>query len=126
METGGGNQQKNRHFLGLMAGMGTGVVAGLIMAGVGALLKEESMLVVVLCLALVGFVVSRLVPNKSAMGAITGGLSCLVAVLAYLFFLSIFAYSYEDSSSIWKTLAIGVFYGGYMGYKGKKGFESEE
>lgn len=124
--TNGTDSKKNQHFLGLLAGMGTGIVAGLIMAGIGALAEEEYTIVVLLCLMAVGFVVSRLVPNKSAMGAITGGLSCIVAFFAYQIFLGMFGYSYTENSTFWIMLAGAAIYGGVMGYKGKKGFEGDE
>jgi len=126
LETGDNNPQTNRHLLGLLAGIGTGIVVGLILAGVGILIKSESTFVVLLGLMLVGFVVSRLVPNKSAMGIITGGLSCIITFFAYQLFLNMFGYSYEDNSSFWIMLAVAAVYGGYMGYKGKKEFESKE
>ena len=115
--------QKNRHFLGLLAGIGVGLVVGLILAGVGAIFEREIMLVVILGLAAVGYVVAQLVPNKSPMGAITGALACGAAFLFYMLFLGMFGYSYDDDSSFWITLVIAVVYGGVMGYKGKKGFE---
>ena len=120
---GSNNSKKNNHFLGLIGGIGTGIVAGLIMAGIGVLFEDEYTLVVILCLMGVGYVVSRFVPNKSPMGAITGGLSCAVAFFAYQIFLGMFGFYYEDNSSFWFMLAVAVVYGGVMGYKGKKGFE---
>ena len=123
LETGANKPQNNKHILGLLAGIGTGIVAGLILAALAALLESEITILVVAGLVLVGYVVSRLVPNQSAMGAITGGLSCTVAFLAYQLFLAMFGYSYEDNFSFWLMLAVAVIYGGIMGYKGKKGFE---
>lgn len=126
LETGENKPQNNRHLLGMLAGIGTGIVVGLILAGIGALFQDEYTLVVILGLMLVGFVVSRLVPNKSAMGAITGGLSCAVAFFAYQLFLGLFGYSYAENSTFWIMLVVAVIYGGSMGYKGRKGFETEE
>ena len=124
-ETGENRPQKNRHFLGLLAGIGTGIVVGLILAGIGALLKSEFLILVLLGLIVVGIVVSKLVPNQSAMGAITGVLSCGIAFLAYQFFLALFGYSYSENYVFWIMLAGAIIYGGYMGYRGKKGFEEE-
>lgn len=66
--------KKNRHFLGLLAGIGMGLVMGAILAGISIALKAEYTYLMLLGIALVGFIVSRFVPNKSVMVAITGGL----------------------------------------------------
>ena len=119
--------QKNRHFLGLLAGVGTGAVVGSILAFISIAVGHDLMFPLILGLMLVGYVVSRLVPNKSPMGAITGALACALTYLIYIGIIAINGYWYEDgNSSFWITLILSSIYGGSMGYKGKKGFEGKE
>lgn len=122
--TNANTSQKNKHFLGFLAGAGTGVVVGGILAAIGIYAEQEFMLLIILGLILVGYVVSRFVPNKSVMGAITGGLACALTYLIYVGIMIFNGYWYADgNSSFWIVLVMSLIYGGSMGYKGKKGFE---
>lgn len=124
--TSANSSQKNKHFLGLLAGLGCGTIVGGILALISIYAEQEFMLPIILGLMLVGYVVSRFVPNKSVMGAITGALACALTYLIYIGIMIYNGYWYEDgNSSFWAVLIISTIYGGSMGYKGKKGFEGE-
>lgn len=117
---------KNKYFRGLIAGVGVGLIVGGILAGISIMIKTEIMYLIIVGLALVGFIVSRFLPNKSAMGIVIGALACGVTFLFYALILLLFGYWYEDGdSSFWFMLILGIIYGGYMGFRGKKGFEED-
>ena len=121
------NSKKNNHFGGLLAGIGVGILSGGILAAIAIGLEQEISILNYIALGLVGFVVSRFVPNKSAMGAITGATACGLAYAIYAFVLIMCGYWYTDGdSSFWITLVIAVIWGGSMGYKGKQGFKGED
>lgn len=119
--------KKNNHIGGLFAGIGVGLVSGGILAAIAIGLEQEISILNYAAIALVGYVVSRFVPNKSAMGATTGALACGLAYALYALILIMFGYWYTDGdSTFWITLVIAAIWGGSMGYKGKQGFEGEK
>ena len=125
--TNSNSSQTKKHFLGLLAGVGVGAIVGGILALISIIAEQEFSLPIILGLMLVGYVVSRLVPNKSPMGAITGALACALTYLIYVGIMMFNGYWYVDgNSSFWTTLIFSAIYGGVMGYKGKKGFEGEQ
>lgn len=118
------DSRKNRHLLGLLAGLGLGLVFGALLAGLSILIKSEITALVLLGVVLVGYVVTRFIPNKSAMGVITGALACGFMYFSYCVVLGLAGYWYEDGNvTFWVMLAFSVIYGGVMGFKGKKGFD---
>lgn len=118
--------RKNNHFLGLLAGIGVGIMTAIVLAVITILLESEYIYLDIIAILAVGYVVSRFVPNKSGMGIITGAISCGVMYFLYSMICLSYGYWYEDGNYMfWICLIGSIIYGGYMGYKGKSGFDSE-
>lgn len=123
----GGNGQSNHHMKGLFAGLGIGLVVGLVMAFITYAAESEYLAVDIIGLILVGLGVTYFVPNKSVMGAVTGGVSCGFTYLLYLFVTEgIMGMEFENGETLdILFLLFAVGYGAYMGYRGKAAFEEE-
>lgn len=118
--------KKNNHFFGLLAGIGVGIVAAIILAVLSMLLETEYLFLDICAIVLVGYVISRFVPNQSGMGFITGALSCGLMYFLHSMICLFAGYWYEDGSYMfWVCLVGSIIYGGVMGYKGKSGFDTE-
>lgn len=47
------------------------------------------------------------------------GILCLISFFLYQFFMALFGYAYEDSSTFWVSLVLSLGLGGWYGYKGQ-------
>ncbi len=120
------SSRKNNHFLGLLAGVGVGIAAAVVLAVITILLEAEYYILDIIAILAVGYVISRFVPNESGMGFITGAISCGVMYFLFSMICLSYGYWYEDGNYMfWICLIGSIIYGGYMGYKGKSGFDSE-
>lgn len=118
--------KKNNHILGLLAGIGVGIVVAILLAVITILVKAEYYVLDICAILVVGYIISRFVPNKSGMGFITGALSCGIMYFSYSIICLFAGYWYDDGDYMfWIGLIGSIIYGGIMGYRGKSEFDTE-
>lgn len=119
---GNGLEKKTQFLMAFLAGFGTSVIVGVILALFGMWLEAEYMLILIIGAIIVGCVITNFVPHKSIGGALIGMILCPATYFIYQMIMAFNGYEYEKDgeSTFWLLLIGSALWGAYMGYNKKK------
>ena len=119
---GNGPEKKPQFLMAFLAGFGTSVIVGVILALFGIWLEAEYMLILIIGAIIVGCVITNFVPHKSIGGALIGMILCPATYFIYQMIMAFNGYEYEKDgeSTFWLLLIGSALWGAYMG-NNKKG-----
>ena len=115
---GNGPEKKPQFLMAFLAGFGTSVIVGVILALFGIWLDAEYMLILIIGAIIVGCVITNFVPHKSIGGALIGMILCPATYFIYQMIMAFNGYEYEKDgeSTFWLLLIGSALWGAYMGY----------
>ena len=115
---GNGPEKKPQFLMAFLAGFGTSVIVGVILALFGIWLEAEYMLILIIGAIIVGCVITNFVPHKSIGGALIGMILCPATYFIYQMIMAFNGYEYEKDgeSTFWLLLIGSALWGAYMGY----------
>lgn len=118
---GNGLEKKTQFLMAFLAGFGTSVIVGVILALFGMWLEAEYMLILIIGAIIVGCVITNFVPHKSIGGALIGMILCPATYFIYQMIMAFNGYEYEKDgeSTFWLLLIGSALWGAYMGYNKK-------
>ena len=113
--------KKPQFLMAFLAGLGTSVIVGAILALLGMWLEAEYMLALCIGAIIVGLVITKFVPHKSIGGALIGMILCPATYFIYQMIMAFNGYEYEKDgeTTFWLLLIGSALYGAYIGYNNK-------
>jgi hypothetical protein len=111
-------EKKPNYLMAFLAGFGTSVIVGIVIALIGIWTESEYMIVLCIGAVIVASVIKHFVPRKSIGGAIIGAILTPTTYFIYQAIMAFNGYYYEKDGDTWFWfLLIGsVILGGFMGY----------
>lgn len=111
-------EKKPNYMMAFLAGFGTSVIVGIVLALIGIWTESEFMIVLCIGAFIVASVIRNFVPRQSIGGAIIGAILTPATYFIYQVIMAINGYSYEKdgNSWFWFLLIGSVVLGAVMGY----------
>ena len=111
-------EKKPNYIMAFLAGFGTSVIVGIVLALLGIWAESEYMIALIIGAVIVAAVIKHFVPRQSIGGAIIGAILTPATYFIYQAIMAMNGYAYEKDgeSWFWFLLIGSVVLGAFMGY----------